>query len=342
MSAPLTDIVYAGAVRIDLDSTSLIVLVLFAILFLTLRKLVFHPFLEDVDRRDERTVKMRENAADLDARAQKLQEEHRLALETATLKAQEARRELRVAGLHQKEAQVGAAQESAQATYQEQLNTLRGTFEGARTEALSQADDLARSIASKVLGRNLMWLLAIVGFSSSVFAPEALAGGSSADSYQFDLLNQGISLLVLLGAIIYFAGGKIQESLKARAAELAQEINDAQAAHDNAQKLLDQYEGMIAQLERDGEELLATYRQQGEEEKAKLIAEGEREAERIAKDAQRQIDNELGSMQRQIERELVETSLSRAEELINSKLNLTDHNRLTESYLNELEKTQRG
>jgi F-type H+-transporting ATPase subunit b len=341
MSAPITDIVYAGAVRIDLDSTSLIILVLFTILFVTLRKLVFHPFLEDIDQRDERTVKMRESTEELDARAEQLKEEHRIALEAATQAAQEARRALRVEGLHHKEGHVDSAQEQAQANYQEQLEQLRGKFDGARTEALAQADDLARSIASKVLGRNIVWFLAVVGVSSFAFVPDAFAGGSG-DSYVFDLINQSVSLVVLLGIIIYASGGKIKEGLKARSDELAQEINDAQEAHDQAQKLLDKYEGMIAQLQQDGESLLATYRQQGEEEKTRLIEEGEREADRIAKDAKRQIDNELGSMQRQIERELVETSLSRAEELINSKLNLTDHNRLTESYLNELEQPNRG
>ena len=152
--------------------------------------------------------------------------------------------------------------------------------------------------------------------------------------------EKGVDLI--LSAIIYASGGKIKASLKARAEELAQEINAAQGAHDQAQNLLDKYEGMIAQLERDGEELLDTYRKQGEEEKARMIEEGEREAERIAKDTQRMIENEFKSMQRQIEHELVEASLTRAEEMISSKLNLTDHNRLTESYLNELEQPTRG
>ena len=342
MSAPITDIIYAGAVRIDLDSTSLIILVLFTFLFLTLRKLVFHPFLEDVDQRDERTIKMRESAKALDERAEQLKQEHQNALESATQAAQAARRELRVEGLHHKENHVTLAQERAQATYQEQLVQLSGRFDQARTEALDQADSLARSIASKVLGRNLVWLIAMVGISSTSFVHEAYAGGNSGESYEFDLINQGISLIVLLAGIIYAAGGKIKESLKARADELAQEINDAQKAHDQAQELLDKYESMIAQLQQDGEELLSTYRTQGEKEKARLIEEGEREAERIAKDARRMIDNELSSVQRKIEQELIETSLARAEELINSKLNLTDHNRLTESYLNELEQPNRG
>jgi F-type H+-transporting ATPase subunit b len=328
-----------------LDSTSLIVLALFTLLFVMLRKLVFQPFLEDVDQRDERTVKMRESARELEERASSLRQDHLNALNDATQAAQEARRELRVEGLHSKEAHVGEAQAAAQASYQEKLGKLRASFEGARKEALSQADDLAKEIASKVLGRNIIWFIAAMG-ASALFAGEAHAAANAEGGYLFglissryyyDLFNQALTLLVLLGAIIHFAGGQIKANLKGRADELAQEINAAQAAHDQAQELLSKYEGMIAQLESERAELLESYRAQGEEEKARLIEEGEREAERVTKDAQRQLDNELSAMQRDIERELVESSLARAEELILSKLNLTDHNRLTEGYLTELE-----
>ena len=345
MSAPITEIIYAGAVRIDLDSTSLIILALFTLLFFILRKLVFHPFLEDVDQRDERTVKMRESASELEARAEALRQEHLNAVADATQSAQEVRRELRVAGLHDKEARVSEAQAEAQASYQERLGKLRASFEGARKDALSQADSLAKEIASKVLGRNVVWFIAALGGYALLGLPEAHAAdaeggylfGLIQTEYYYNFFNQALTVLVLVGAAIYFAGGQIKANLKGRADELAQEINAAQGAHDQAQELLNKYEAMIAKLESEREELLNAYRAQGEEEKARLIAEGEREAERVTQDAQRQLDNELSSMQRDIERELVETSLARAEELIHSKLNLTDHNRLTEGYLAELE-----
>ena len=64
--------------------------------FFILRSLVFHPFLEDADLRESKTVKMRETAEELEARANELKEKHRSAIEAATQEAQEARRELRV------------------------------------------------------------------------------------------------------------------------------------------------------------------------------------------------------------------------------------------------------
>ena len=342
MNAAVNELLYAGGVRIDLDSTSLVVLVLFTLLFFILRKLVFHPFLEDADSRESKTVKMRETAEELEARADALREKHRTAVETATQEAQEARRKLRVEGLHDKEDRVGVAQSEAQASYEAQSEKLNAQFEGARKSALAQADDLAKNIAAKVLGRAVMLVLAIGG--SSFFMGEAFAGGDShgADRYFYDLANQGASLLVFVGAIIFLAGGKIKAGLQARAESLAAEIAAAQSAHDDAQSLLNQYEAMIGELEADRETLLETYRKQGEEEKAKLIEEGKAEAERASRDAQRAAENELAAMQRKIERELVDLSLSRAEELIVKKINITDHTRLNQSYLSDLDKLSRS
>ena len=342
MNASVNELLYAGAVRIDLDSTSLIVLVLFTLLFFILRKLVFHPFLEDADLRESKTVKMRETAEELETRANELKEKHRSAIEAATLEAQEARRELRVSGLHDKEDRVSKAQAEAQSNYEAQSDQLNTQFESARKTALAQADDLAKSIASKVLGRAVVLILAF-GASSYLFASEAMAGSEVAgeSTYFFDLANQAVSLLLFVGLIVFLAGGKIKESLKTRAENLAQEIDAAQNAHDVAKKALDEYESLINTFEAERESLLATYRNQGEEEKAKLIAEGKAEAERVAKDAQRAAENELASMQQRIERELIDLSLARAEEMITSKLAITDHTRLTQNYLSELDKAAR-
>ena len=342
MNASVNELLYAGAVRIDLDSTSLIVLVLFTLLFFILRSLVFHPFLEDADLRESKTVKMRETAEELEARANELKEKHRLAIEAATLEAQEARRELRVSGLHDKEDRVGKAQAEAQSNYEAQSEKLNAQFENARTTALAQADDLAKSIAAKVLGRAVLFMLTF-GASSYISISEAMAGGDSAgeSTYLFDLANQGASLLLFVALIVFLAGSKIKEGLKSRAETLAQEIDAAQNAHDVAKKALDEYESLINAFEAERESLLATYRKQGEDEKAKLIAEGKAEADRVTKDAQRAAENELAAMQQKIERELIDLSLTRAEEMINTKLAMTDHTRLTQNYLSELDKAAR-
>lgn len=343
MSTHATDLLFAGSLRLDIDMTSLVVLGLFTLLFLLLRKLVFAPFLEDVDARDERTGKMRESARSLRERAEALSEQYASQREEALNAAQNARRELRIEGLNQKEAQMGEAQEAAQASYDERSKTLHESFDKARKEALSQAEDIAKSIATQILGRAVVWMIGAIGVST-LWMSEAFAGAAenSDSAYLWNLANQGATILALVGCIIYFAGSGIKNSLKTRADELAAEIKAAQNAHAEAKLLLDEYEAKIAQLDEERAELLSKYRSQGEEERARLIEEGQHEAERIARDAERNLNNELIVMRRKIERELVERSLERAEELITQKINITDHNRLTQNYLSELDQAAKA
>jgi F0F1-type ATP synthase membrane subunit b/b' len=62
---------------------------------------------------------------------------------------------LRVAGLEDKDTRVAAAQKEANAHYESTSASLHSQFEKARTDALSQVDELARQITSKVLGRKV-------------------------------------------------------------------------------------------------------------------------------------------------------------------------------------------
>lgn len=149
------EIVKAGGFRLDLDLTSLLILVILLVLFLVLKALVFNPFLEDLEQRDVKTEHVRKTAKELEDQAQALAEQYQMEVAQAKTQAQEARRTLRVAGLEDKETRVAQAQKEATAQYEETATALKNQFDKARTEALSQVDDLARQITSKVLGRKV-------------------------------------------------------------------------------------------------------------------------------------------------------------------------------------------
>ena len=144
-----------GGIRLDLDLTSLLILVILLVLFLVLKTVVFNPFLKDLDQRDVRTDQARQNAQDLNAKAQSLSEKYKEVVAQARTDAQEIRRNLRVEGLNDKESRVADAQKEANTQYDEMCTSLNEQFEKARSQALSQVEDLAREITSKVLGRKV-------------------------------------------------------------------------------------------------------------------------------------------------------------------------------------------
>ena len=163
----------------------------------------------------------------------------------------------------------------------------------------------------------------------------AWAGGGSGESFVLDHL---INTVVLVGLIAFFAGKGIKKSLQDRADQISHEIQEAQKVYAQAEDVLARYQKMMDDFEAEREQMLASYRQQGEQEKAELIADGERLAQKLKEDAQRSIQNELGAMQRKIENDLLSKSLAKAESLLKAKVNATDHSRLTQEYLTQLEK----
>lgn len=142
----------SGSIRLDLDQTTLIILVAFIILHQLLKRLVFKPYLEDIDAREDRTSQTMERYADLQKKAEELSHRYDELSVAARTEAQEVRRGLRVEGLDDKESRVGQARQDAEARFAEQSKRINEQFEIARKDALSQVDLLAQEIKAKVLG----------------------------------------------------------------------------------------------------------------------------------------------------------------------------------------------
>ena len=153
MQVLATEILQAsGSIRLDVDQTSLVILAAFVVLHQLLKRLVFKPYLEDVDARDVLTSQTMERCADLETKASELESRYEELSSAALADAQELRRTLRVEGLDDKETRVGQARKDAEESFAERSQAINDQFEPARSEALSQVDALAQEIKTKVLG----------------------------------------------------------------------------------------------------------------------------------------------------------------------------------------------
>jgi F-type H+-transporting ATPase subunit b len=175
--------------------------------------------------------------------------------------------------------------------------------------------------------------LTLVICLSALLSSAAFASGDGETLRMNHIINSAILLVLLFVA----ARKPIMNGLSSRADAITKEIDDARQALDAAQELHDQYEGMIAALESEREELLAQYRSQGEAERQALIDEGKREAERLAAEAERAAKNELIALQRKIESELIDLALEKAEGLLKSEVKTQDQSRLVQDYMKQLE-----
>jgi F-type H+-transporting ATPase subunit b len=149
------ELILAPMGLIDVDLTFFIQLVLFLAFFVVMRSLVFKPVLASIELRADRTEKARREARALAARSEELAARYQQEMGAARAKAISARAALRSEGVARREAIVNEARDAAARSLEQVRGNVAQQFGAAREQMLQQVDDLARTVARKILGRNV-------------------------------------------------------------------------------------------------------------------------------------------------------------------------------------------
>ncbi|MET0594988.1 MAG: H(+)-transporting ATPase [Polyangiaceae bacterium] len=144
-----------GAVNLDFDLTFLIQMGAFAILAMVLRPILFDPLLKLFEERERRTEGAKVLARKMDEKAGEILQRYEAELETVRRTAAEERERLRAEG-SKLEAQILAEGRAEVAALVEQGRArLEADRKVLRAELSTRAADIARDIASRVLGREV-------------------------------------------------------------------------------------------------------------------------------------------------------------------------------------------
>jgi len=151
----LSIVASGGQPLIDIDLTAIVQFCLFLVLYFVANKLLFQPYLQLRERRKAGIEGAREEAERMTAQADAKLADYQKQLAIARDRAGEEGRKVRgEAAAHDKEV-TDAARASAQKAIDEAQAKMRAETEAARAQLLPQADALAKSIASKLLGREV-------------------------------------------------------------------------------------------------------------------------------------------------------------------------------------------
>jgi F-type H+-transporting ATPase subunit b len=144
-----------GGVNLDVDLTFVVQMVAFALLVIILKPLLFDPLLKLFEERERRTEGAKLLARKMDERAGELLRRYEAELETVRRAAAEEREKLRAEGqrleaqiLQQARADAAKLIEQGKAKLEVERQTIRA-------ELSARSGDLAREIASRVLGREI-------------------------------------------------------------------------------------------------------------------------------------------------------------------------------------------
>ncbi|MBX3224114.1 MAG: H(+)-transporting ATPase [Labilithrix sp.] len=144
-----------GGVNVDLDASLLVQIVLFVVLLVFLKPLLFEPMLKLFEEREKRIEGTRREASKEDERSAKALAKYEAVLAKAREAGAAERDALRAEGA-KTEAEIMARVRSLAATTIEQGRAaLASEAKRTRAELTSEASVLGRAIASQVLGREV-------------------------------------------------------------------------------------------------------------------------------------------------------------------------------------------
>jgi F-type H+-transporting ATPase subunit b len=145
----------SGHPLIDIDLTAVVQFVLFLLLMAICNKLLFQPYLALRDRRKAGVEGARAEAERMTATADAKLADFEKQLATARDRANEEGRKVRAEAAATERDATEKARTAAQTSIDEATTKMRSDTEAARKELLPQADVIARSIATKLLGREV-------------------------------------------------------------------------------------------------------------------------------------------------------------------------------------------
>jgi F0F1-type ATP synthase membrane subunit b/b' len=140
---------------IDLNLTMIIQLFIVLSLVVILSQIVFKPFLGILQERKDRVKRAEEQARDLQHRSEELMERYRGSIAAAHAQGATIREKIRKESLAKEMEILQRAMEEANRLIQEIKMRIRDEMETARAGLQSQAQNLSREIAERILGRGL-------------------------------------------------------------------------------------------------------------------------------------------------------------------------------------------
>lgn len=145
----------SGHPLIDIDLTAVVQFVLFLLVYVIANNVLFKPYLALRERRKAGIDGARAEAERMTATADAKLADYQKSLAAARERAGEEGRKVRLeAAAHEKEV-TDKARAAAQKASDEAQSKMRSETEAARAQLMPQADALAKSIASKLLGREV-------------------------------------------------------------------------------------------------------------------------------------------------------------------------------------------
>ena len=168
---------------------------------------------------------------------------------------------------------------------------------------------------------------------------ETEAGGHVASPFD---INGGVIIWTVVIFLILLAGlwrlgyPELLRMVEERERRIKKQLEDAEKANAEAQRLLDEHKKQIAAAHNQAQEILAKAKSVSEKERATLLAKAREEYDALLNRARKDIDAEKDKAIQALRREAVDLSIAAASRVIEANLDTDANRKLVTEFLDSI------
>lgn len=147
-----------------------------------------------------------------------------------------------------------------------------------------------------------------------------------------------IIFVILLGILYRLAYPALLKMVEEREKRIQKQLEDAEKANAEAQRLLDEHKKQIAAARNEAQEILAKAKSISQKERETLLAKAREEYDALLGRARKDIDAEKEKAIQALRREAVELSIAAASRVIEANLDTDANRKLVSNFLESLGK----
>jgi len=150
-----------------------------------------------------------------------------------------------------------------------------------------------------------------------------------------------VIFLILLAGLWRLGYPELLRMVEERERRIKKQLEDAERANAEAQRLLDEHKKQIAAAHNQAQEILAKAKSVSEKERAMLLAKAREEYDALLNRARKDIDAEKDKAIQAVRREAVDLSIAAASRVIEANLDTDANRKLVTEFLESLGKTEK-
>lgn len=183
------------------------------------------------------------------------------------------------------------------------------------------------------------WLLGLVTPALFLLPGGAEAAEARIINLDRSLIIQAFNFLLLLFLLYRFLYRPLLRTLDSRSAAIKQQLDEAQAAREEAKRRLGEAEERIREARAEAQAAREAAIREAQELRERLSAQAREEASRLVAAARAEIEQDVRRAKAELREEVGTLAVEIAERLIGQSLREADHRRIVEEALEQMERS---